>query len=261
MTTVPQTIQNRVDAKVLECIVIAENHFHRSFGFPTIDYSLKGKTAGQAFYRQGKIKLNAILLLENTDDFINDTVPHEVAHLIDYAVNASNFGNTARVAAQMQQLLEQHRYHNARKHSAHGPSWKAIMRLFGCEPSRCHNYDVTNSRRKTRSYLYECTCCGQRVTLGSKRHAREQSNPGTYRLSGHAAKLRFVEGPARANQTIKKPKNGSKLAEAFNVYDSYHPHYNRIDVIHMIQYTLGVSNATAQAYYYKAKKYYDQNSI
>lgn len=258
---VPQHIQNRVDAKVLECIAIAENHFQRSFGFPTIEYSLKGKTAGQAFYRQGKIKLNSVLLLENLDDFINNTVPHEVAHLIDFAVNKDNFGNTKRVAAQMQQLLEKHNYRVTRKNGPHGPSWKAIMKLFGCKPARCHTYDVTSSARKTNSFVYECTCCDQRVTLGPKRHMREQSHPGSYRLSGHSGRLQFVEGPATYKPKVTKPKAGSKFDQACEIYEFYHRFHTRAEIILAMAHRLNIKHTTAQTYYYKAKNYYEQNCV
>lgn len=63
--------------------------FHlRHKQMPTIDFSLRGRTAGQAqtlpYSDSDIIRYNVPLLVQNKDYFFRHTVPHEVAHLIAY---------------------------------------------------------------------------------------------------------------------------------------------------------------------------------
>ena len=91
---------------------------------PAISLNNRFKTtAGMAYYDSHSIKLSTELFREHTDHFIADTIPHEVAHLVDYIVF---------------------------KEWGHGPSWKQVMRAYGLEPARCHN--MTNSAHEARKY-------------------------------------------------------------------------------------------------------------
>jgi SprT protein len=138
------SLMQAVNAKVSECLAKAELKYGKSFPFPTVRYTLTGVVAGRAYYYQHKIDLNATLLAENQQDFINRTVPHEVAHLIAYRV----YGDKIR---------------------PHGKEWASVMQTFGLEASRCHSYDVTRSRRG-KSYTYKCKC--KTHQLSSIRHKR-----------------------------------------------------------------------------------------
>lgn len=76
----------------------------------------------------------------NREDFLINTVPHEVAHYVDDEV----YGN---------------KYVNGRRQS-HGPRWKYIMRMvYGLNPDRCHSYDtsVTLTKKQSR-HEYTCGC-------------------------------------------------------------------------------------------------------
>ena len=48
---------------------------------PTINYRLKGKTAEKPTYNSMKSRLNPILFIENQQAFLQEVIPHEVAHL------------------------------------------------------------------------------------------------------------------------------------------------------------------------------------
>jgi SprT protein len=105
-----------------------------------IDFSLRGRCAGQARVdRNGHtiLRINQQLLKENLDDFLKNTIPHEVAHL---AVNWK-----ARKKRQ--------------RPRPHGPEWQAVMQnCFGLEPVRCHAYVTTPARVVPRIFLYNCNC-------------------------------------------------------------------------------------------------------
>lgn len=100
-----------------------------------IGYNLKGTTAGTANFSSKTVKFNKVLIEENFNEFIDDTIPHEVAHI----VTRHFFGSRA---------------------AAHGKEWKYVMKhLFGVEPKRCHSMDTKNSMvRNTKKFIYTCPC-------------------------------------------------------------------------------------------------------
>lgn len=78
-------LKMQVQRKLAETLQLAENHFQRKFPIPTISYDLRGVKAGVAYLQKNEIKFNRTLLLENSDEFIHQVVPHELAHLIVYS--------------------------------------------------------------------------------------------------------------------------------------------------------------------------------
>lgn len=117
---------------------------NRSDPVPQLRFDLRGRCAGQALPQSWVIRLHAGLLKQHGDSFIDETVPHEWAHLLAYAV----YGPRIR---------------------PHGSQWKKIMRLLGCKPEVCHNYAVKPAR-KLRHHAYYCGC--QSHELSSIRHRR-----------------------------------------------------------------------------------------
>ena len=112
-----------------------------------IRFDLRGKAAGQARIRAAGrylIRYNLELLKRGGVDFLEQTVPHEVAHVLAY-----------------------HRH--GRDIRPHGAEWKAIMRQLGAEPTRCHDYDVGGlGARQLHYFDYHCGCMLHR--LSSIRH-------------------------------------------------------------------------------------------
>ena len=108
----------RVTDKVKEVYAKAEVEFKREFKLPLVGFRLMGRTAGWAYYVENKIEFNSVLLVENEKDMLEDTVVHEIAHLISWQV----YGREGR---------------------GHGWMWKSVMNRLGVEPTRCHDYDTT----------------------------------------------------------------------------------------------------------------------
>lgn len=126
----------KVEDKVLETYIKAEAIWQRQFELPLLQFDLRGTCAGRAYYRDYQIRLNPVLLFENQTDFIEQTVPHEVAHLLTFTLHT---GQTRLMP--------------------HGHEWKSVMSALGLKPIRCHNYDVTNAQvRRERRFAYSCKC-------------------------------------------------------------------------------------------------------
>jgi len=90
--------------------------------YPEINFKLKGEFAGRAYGERWLIKYNYLLLKLNFQDFIDNTIPHEVAHLVEYAM----YGKTG-----------------------HKETWKNIMKDLGVkEITRCHTYKTYPCRKR-----------------------------------------------------------------------------------------------------------------
>lgn len=117
----------------------------------TIEFGLRGATAGLAYPEENKIKYHLGIAMENQDEFVSMTVPHEVAHLIANAYFRKNCG--------------------------HNTQWQYVMRKFGLTPSRCHSYDVTRVSNKNIKY----TCqCGLTFQIGKNLHGKIQGGSTHY---------------------------------------------------------------------------------
>lgn len=124
----------------------ARNFYRLELPPAVIDFSLRGRCAGQAKVdRAGRtwLRINSQLLAENHDDFLNQTIPHEVAHLV---VNWQARSRT-------------------RRPRPHGPEWQAVMEdCFGLVAQRCHSYPTTPARVVPRPFVYACNCREHRLT-------------------------------------------------------------------------------------------------
>jgi SprT protein len=111
-----------------------------------LDFSLRGRCAGQARVEKNgatHLRINLQLLAENLDDYLSQTIAHEVAHLV--------------VNWQARKMRLQPR--------PHGNEWQAVMLdCFGLEPKRCHSYQTTPARVVPRPFLYTCGCREHRLT-------------------------------------------------------------------------------------------------
>lgn len=140
-----QAVLEKVEYYLAKAVAAYDQGFEK----PLVCFALTGSTAG--YFKQlrdgsNMINFNRQLLEHNTADFINRTVPHEVAHMVAFQV----FGPGIR---------------------PHGDEWKAVMALFGADDSRCHNYDLSKVKtRQYRRFTYQCNCRSHQLT--SIRHNR-----------------------------------------------------------------------------------------
>jgi len=135
--------KRKVEARVRQCLEIAQKKYP-DLDFetmPEIRYDIKNRFGGIAITGgrdDWTIRLNLILAYENEEDFIKQTVGHEVAHLIQRRA----YGAT--------KVVEQKGQKVTKKIRSHGPEWRECMILLGLVPHVTHKYDTSSIEVKKR---------------------------------------------------------------------------------------------------------------
>ncbi|MGI9296520.1 MAG: SprT-like domain-containing protein [Gammaproteobacteria bacterium] len=138
-------------------------NFDRDTRYPTsleVKWSLRGRVAGRAPkypWAPGNqyIKLNPYLALQEQEDFLQETVGHEVAHVIANC------------------WIQQHGAHAERKYTRpHGIVWQRVMKFYGLESSVCHNYDTSKQPSALPYFPYRCACPDRTWKITIIRHER-----------------------------------------------------------------------------------------
>jgi len=160
--------------RVEHFFTLAESIYNIELKRPSINFDLKGGSAGVATPSLNKLGFNEVLLTDNEADFMSDTIPHEVAHLVCHALHGWIKTTQGGV-------------------SHHGKEWKAIMLAFGCVPSRCHTLDVSKVKRKMRSFSYFCPDCRACFTLTAIRHNRMVRGTKSYSHKSCKTPIEFIE--------------------------------------------------------------------
>jgi predicted SprT family Zn-dependent metalloprotease len=139
---------NQIKAKVNQLIAEYE-HRHPGQKVPHIEirFDLRGRSAGQASARgwNYSMRFNRDMMMNaGWDHLLNDTVPHELAHIICFA-NGSDRG--------------------------HGYNWKRTCQALGGTGERCHSEAVVYA--KGRTFVYT-TSTGTTVNLSETKHRKIQ---------------------------------------------------------------------------------------
>lgn len=151
-------LQSTVMEKLRVGIDAIRSHYNREITLPTVDYKLIGGNAGKAFCVKGHITLNGALLMQNGIQFIDRTVPHELAHIVCEVLypeaHHPSSGNWGKIP----------------KRKIHGPRFQEIMGVLGADGSRCHSYVIASNNKTKAKFVYECIVCGRDYVVGPKIH-------------------------------------------------------------------------------------------
>lgn len=124
--------------KIISCLDIANKNMPQAVGsykVPRVTFDLRGVVAGRA---NGElIRLNPDLLHDHYEEMINQVIPHEVAHVIEY----QKYG-----------------------YGGHKENWVRIMHMLGVPANRTHNMPAKKARVHPRPYQYRCDCRVHKVT-------------------------------------------------------------------------------------------------
>ncbi|WMC11803.1 SprT family zinc-dependent metalloprotease [Oceanimonas pelagia] len=162
-----QQVQNRVS----ECLALAERHTGRRFDPPLVCFNQRGRIAGSAWLEQWELRFNPVLLTDNAHDFLSEIVPHEVAHLVVFAL----YG----------------------KVKPHGREWQAIMaEVFGLEPRTRHRL---NTEKVAPVFSYDCGCRIHKLSL--RRHNKVLRGQLRYQCLHCGQPLIRVKAPHKRKTT------------------------------------------------------------
>jgi SprT protein len=136
---------------------------------------LRGKSAGQVRHAADGnlvIRYNLGIARLQPAAFLEQTVPHEVAHVVTWLLH----GASAR---------------------PHGREWRAVMAFFDQKTAaRCHDFEVpAGHTRRQQRWHYQCDCREHR--LSTTRHRRiQQGQQYQCRLCQGVLRPAVHEGPA-----------------------------------------------------------------
>ncbi|WP_298442596.1 SprT family zinc-dependent metalloprotease [uncultured Ferrimonas sp.] len=161
--TAPNDLAQRISAQVEHCYQVAEQQLQRRFSRPTISFALRGQAAGTAHLQVNRLRFNPTLAQQNPQAFVDEVVPHEVAHLLAWQL----YGRV----------------------KPHGVQWQQLMRsLFQLEPKTRHSFDVTAVQ--PRSFAYRCQCQSHQLTI--RRHNKVLRGQAQYRCRRCQTPLQLV---------------------------------------------------------------------
>jgi len=246
---------------------------------PTISFKMKGGTRlGVARYgaRTFEIRINDLISKKYLDDAINDTAPHEVAHLVAYKVHGRCQG--------------------------HNHNWKRIMRQFGLTPNVKADASIDTLEFKIfkakTEYVYTCGRADCEHKVGPKVHRKlmmgstytcqrtgTKLSDATYvRTDRKTAAQRKKEAYAKAGKPLpgaqgakaprapqaqrqpmrqaarkapaspKRATKGNKTTQAIALYKKYGENHSREFYINLFMRKLDMTKAGASTYYYTVTK-------
>jgi len=257
------TVEKRLEVykKVDEMIDMGNAHFGTDCTVPNTIFTKRGTVGGTANYSKMELNFNPGLMVDNWDEYINQIIPHEVAHIIKTHVYGSTRGNGVN--------------------GAHGGNWKRVMRALGVEPDRCHDMDVSKVKQfksPLKKFIYVCPCCDKEVILSAVRHNRQVRGTHNYQLhrgnrlvlkeslgsmtykEAHNRKVPGFIKEAAAEKKAKAPKTvkpGTKIAQAVLAYTAAkgkNKEITRQEMITVLADAMQVDRKAAAGYYQNCKK-------
>jgi SprT protein len=152
-------------------IVREQRHF-AAFPAPALVFFNRRTAAGLALFDPWVVALNRGLFEAHPEQNLDETVLHELAHLV------IAYGRRERIIKG--------------RTTAHGDAWQRVMRQwFAIEPRRTHDQDIAHlDIRRQRRWAYRCNCKTWQIT--TVRHNRIQQDSLEYRCNRCGGTLTFA---------------------------------------------------------------------
>ena len=280
--------ETRIKAEIRRCMAVASKRWpERDFPFPTIKYNNRktATTAGSARGLTWTLKFATHMLMNNPDE-IEETAAHEYAHLTDYRTNDGwryVYKTRKRIKTPVPNWKIEECPPYLRRawfkaegivRDIHGEHFKDIMKLFDRSEARCHSMKPI-ARKTTKRYRYKCSCV-KGCAVGPKHNKMIESGASKItcrRCKTHLTPRLFstvlignrqdgwkpvgqARTVARKPKTItrkpKMPRPGTKMAKAVELVRHWNLPRKPMTVVLMQE--LSMSQASAQTYYYNARK-------
>ena len=142
---------------VQHCIDTINHTFTLHIPAIHVDFDLKGRVAGcfEMKNHHYRIRFNAEILVNNFQQSLQQTVPHEAAHYITYKI------------------------YGRRNIRPHGQQWREIMHILDAPAEIYHQFAVDPATiRRQQRYLYKCSCKSHE--LSATRHNRINRDKQSY---------------------------------------------------------------------------------
>ncbi|CDG86895.1 Protein sprT [Xenorhabdus bovienii str. puntauvense] len=164
LVRVPLALQQAVMRTLRQKLAQASDYLETTFPEPCVTYRQRGTIAGSARLQGWEIRLNPVLLIENQQSFIDEVIPHELAHLLTY----HQFGKVA----------------------PHGKEWRFVMEtVLKVSACRTHQFSVDSVRSKI--FIYYCRCQQHELTI--RQHNKVLRGKSCYLCQQCKERLKLLE--------------------------------------------------------------------
>ena len=179
---VSDSLKAEVTQSIKRFLLMAEKNYGKIYGMPSVSYDLNSTVGGTASYSRWHIQVNPRILVENKNDYLINTIGHEVAHLI---TSDNHHG----------------------KRMGHKKEWKDTMAVFGLKPERCHKYKTySKPRKRQKRYLYVCECDILSVTVTRRRQIERGAEVYCRRCNHYLKEDGFCETEQEAGEWRESEK-------------------------------------------------------
>ncbi|MDM7860590.1 SprT family zinc-dependent metalloprotease [Alteromonas sp. ASW11-36] len=162
---VPQPLQDALQARVIELIDLATTWAAKSIKPPTLGFRAAGRNGGSAHLHKNHINLNRLFLVENPQHYMEQVLPHEIAHIVVHQL----YGRV----------------------KPHGIEWQTVMQeVFKCPPQVTHH--MQSSLVTSTTFPYQCSCGTVELTV--RRHNKVMRQKQKYQCRRCGEVLRFASG-------------------------------------------------------------------
>ena len=155
-TLMVEPSRTEVEQKCHELVAKGNAMFGTNVKLASIGWDLRGRAAGQAMRRNlyYSIRFNLDAKRMDPKHFFNETVPHEIAHLIVFELTLTGRS----------------------RDRGHGHDFRRVCRALGGTGNRCHSIDLPKAKVHTK-YKYT-TDSGRTIEVGAVVHRKIQQGQG-----------------------------------------------------------------------------------